>query len=124
MRQRAAFLRTILAGQSIILLDEPFGALDAITRSHMQEWLMGVWESWGKTIVLVTHDVEEALLLSQRIYVLSESPGRVKTVLDVPLPWPRSFRMVTEDAFVQAKSRLLASLRGEASIGAPAGGSP
>ena len=124
MRQRAAFLRTILVGQSIILLDEPFGALDAITRTHMQEWLMGVWESWGKTIVLVTHDVEEALLLSQRIYVLSESPGRVKTVLDVPLPWPRSYRLVTEDAFVQAKARLLASLRGGASIGANAGGAP
>ena len=78
MRQRVAFLRTVLADQEVILLDEPFGALDALTRVGMQEWLLGLWESWSKTVVLVTHDVEEAVLLSDRVYVFTPRPGSVK----------------------------------------------
>ena len=123
MRQRAAFLRTVLADQPIILLDEPFGALDALTRSRMQEWLLGVWESWNKTIILVTHDVEEALLLSKRLYVFTARPGRVKMVLDVSLPWPRSYQMVTEDVFIQMKSLLMTALR-EEDLDATSGGAP
>ena len=76
MRQRAALLRTFLAGRDVLLLDEPFGALDALTREAMREWLLGVWEADRKTILLVTHDVEEAVFLSDRVYVMSGRPGR------------------------------------------------
>jgi ABC-type nitrate/sulfonate/bicarbonate transport system ATPase subunit len=110
MRQRAALLRTLLADQDLVLLDEPFGALDAITRSQMQEWLLGLWDSLGKTIVLVTHDVEEALLLSDRVYVLSPRPARVTLALDVPLPRPRRYDAVTTPDFVRLKAALLNAL--------------
>ena len=113
MRQRAAFLRTFLADKDVVLLDEPFGALDALTRTQMQEWLTEVWAGLGKTIVLITHDVEEAILLSDLIYVLSERPGRVQRVVEVGLPRPRSYRTVTEPAFNRLKADLLAGLRGE-----------
>jgi ABC-type nitrate/sulfonate/bicarbonate transport system ATPase subunit len=111
MRQRVAFLRTVLADHEIILLDEPFGALDALTRANMQEWLLQLWESWGKTVVLVTHDVEEAVLLSDRVYVFTARPGRVKMVLSVDLPRPRRYEMVTEEAFVKMKAKVIAALR-------------
>ena len=113
LRQRAAFLRTLLPDQELVLLDEPFGALDALTRSQMQEWLLGVWQSLGKTIVLITHDVEEAVLLSDRVYVLTSRPARVKQVLQVELPRPRPVEAVTEADFVRLKATLLASLKEE-----------
>ncbi len=113
MRQRAAFLRTVLVGQDVMLLDEPFGALDALTRAQMQDWLLELWESLGKTIVLVTHDVDEALILSDRVYVLTVRPGRVRMVMDVDLPRPRRSDMVTQDSFVVLKGQLLAVLREE-----------
>ena len=113
MRQRVAFLRTALADHQVILLDEPFGALDALTRADMQEWLLQLWESWGKTVVLVTHDVEEATLLSDRVYVLTLRPGRVKTALSVDIPRPRRYDMVTERAFVETKARMMTALRGD-----------
>jgi ABC-type nitrate/sulfonate/bicarbonate transport system ATPase subunit len=111
MRQRAAFLRTVLADREVILLDEPFGALDAMTRANMQEWLLQLWQSWEKTVVMVTHDVEEAVLLSDRVYVLTARPGRVKMVLPVDLPRPRRYEMVTEEAFVKMKARVIAALK-------------
>ena len=113
MRQRAAFLRTVLVSQDVMLLDEPFGALDAITRSRMQEWLMELWTSLGRTIVLVTHDVDEALLLSDRVYVLTGRPGRVKSVINVDLPRPRNYRVVTEEPFTTLKARMVQTLREE-----------
>jgi ABC-type nitrate/sulfonate/bicarbonate transport system ATPase subunit len=113
MRQRAAFLRTILVNRDVMLLDEPFGALDALTRTQMQEWLVGLWDSLDKTIVLVTHDVDEALLLSDRVYVLTARPGKVKAVMDVNLPRPRSHHMVTEGPFISLKSEMIAALREE-----------
>lgn len=113
MRQRAAFLRTVLAGHSVILLDEPFGALDALTRTQMQEWLLGLWEALRKTVVLVTHDVEEAVFLSDRVYVLTARPGRVKLVLEVDLPRPRSYELVSQGHFVALKARLLTAIREE-----------
>ncbi len=119
MRQRVAFLRTVLADQDVMLLDEPFGALDALTRAGMQEWLLGLWESWNKTVVLVTHDVEEAVLLSDRVYVLTPRPGSVKTAFTVDLPRPRRYEMVTEASFVEIKAQALAALREDE---APAGG--
>ena len=111
MKQRAAFLRTMLMDQEIVLLDEPFGALDALTRVQMQEWLLELWDSLRKTIVLITHDMDEAILLSDRVYVLSQRPGRVTLVLDVDLPRPRSYEQVTEPQFARLKSRLLEPLR-------------
>ncbi len=114
MRQRAAFLRTVLADREIMLLDEPFGALDALTRSSMQEWLLHLWGSLHKTILFITHDVDEAVLLSDRVYVLTARPGRVKLVLDVDLPRPREYRMVTSDRFIQMKSELLGAILEEA----------
>ena len=113
MRQRAAFLRTMLLDQGVVLLDEPFGALDALTRVQMQEWLMDLWGALGKTIILITHDVDEAILLSDRVYVLSARPAQVAMVMDVGLPRPRDFKIVTEPAFVELKARLLAPLHEE-----------
>jgi ABC-type nitrate/sulfonate/bicarbonate transport system ATPase subunit len=86
MRQRAALLRTLLCGQPILLLDEPFGALDAITRGRLQKLLLRVWRQYRKTVLLVTHDVEEAVLLSQRVVVLSAMPGRVLAEFGVAIP--------------------------------------
>ncbi|MCI0711329.1 MAG: ABC transporter ATP-binding protein [Chloroflexi bacterium] len=89
MRQRAAFLRTFMAGQDIILLDEPFGALDAQTRRDLHEWLLDIWQHFSYTILFVTHDVEEAIYLGDRVVVLSERPGTVKFELSVPFARPR-----------------------------------
>ena len=111
MRQRASFLRTVLADQEVFLLDEPFGSLDALTRSQIQEWLLGLWESLGKTIVLVTHDVDEALFLSDRIYVMTPRPGRMKLIEQSDLPRPRTLEMVTSDRFVSLKAQLLVTVR-------------
>ncbi len=115
MRQRAAFLRTILPEQEVFLLDEPFGALDALTRTQLHEWLLGLWETLHKTIVLVTHDVEEAIFLSDRVYVMTARPGRVKLVQGIDLPRPRRLDMVTTAHFVALKAQLLAALRLESS---------
>lgn len=117
MRQRAAFLRTVLADQEVFLLDEPFGALDALTRSQIQEWLLGMWRRVQKTIVMVTHDVDEAIFLSDRVYVMSSRPGRMKLVQEVDLPRPRLLEMVTQPRFVELKALLLASVRGEVTDG-------
>jgi NitT/TauT family transport system ATP-binding protein len=90
MRQRVAFLRTLLAGKPVLCLDEPFGALDAITRGEMQEWLGRTLMREARTVVLVTHDVEEAVVLADRVVVLSPRPGRVIEELQVGLPRPRA----------------------------------
>ncbi len=90
MRQRVAFLRTLLSGKPVLCLDEPFGALDAITRGEMQEWLARTLLREPRTVVLVTHDVEEAVLLADRVAILSPRPGRVIAQLDVELPRPRA----------------------------------
>jgi NitT/TauT family transport system ATP-binding protein len=89
MRQRVAFLRTLLAGTPVLCLDEPFGALDALTRVQMQEWLAGALAREPRTTLLVTHDVEEAVVLADRVVLLSPRPGRVVQTLEVALPRPR-----------------------------------
>ncbi|NLX08370.1 MAG: ABC transporter ATP-binding protein [Chloroflexi bacterium] len=89
MRQRAALLRTFLTGRDVLLLDEPFGALDALTRRELQRWLLDVWQRFQKTILFITHDVEEAVFLADRVLVFSARPGRITTVLPVDLPRPR-----------------------------------
>jgi NitT/TauT family transport system ATP-binding protein len=107
MRQRVAFLRTLLAGKPVLCLDEPFGALDAITRAEMQDWLSGTLAREPRTVVLVTHDVEEAVLLADRVAVLSPRPGRVVDELEVAIPRPRA----RSDADVLAlRERALAAL--------------
>jgi NitT/TauT family transport system ATP-binding protein len=108
MRQRVAFLRTLLSGKPVLCLDEPFGALDALTRREMQEWLAGALEREGRTVLLVTHDVEEAALLADRIVVLSPRPGRVVAELPVGLPRPRA---ATDPALVALRERALEALR-------------
>ena len=110
MRQRVAFLRTILAGHPRLLLDEPFAALDALTRSELHAWLLGLWEREGQAVLLVTHDVEEAVMLADRAVVLSASPGRVAHVEEIRLPRPRRRSLVTDPAFVRHKAALLAAL--------------
>ncbi len=120
MRQRAALLRTFLAGREVLLLDEPFGALDALTREAMREWLLGVWEADRKTILLVTHDVEEAVFLSDRVHVMSGRPGRIRTSVAVALPRPRTLELTATPQFAALKERLLTPLREQAraSLGA------
>jgi ABC-type nitrate/sulfonate/bicarbonate transport system ATPase subunit len=113
MRQRAAFLRTVLANQPVLLLDEPFGALDALTRRAMQEWLLDLWNELNRTIIMVTHDVEEALLLADRVAVMTARPGRIKLVERVHLPRPRNSAMIGEPEFVQQKLQILSALRSE-----------
>ena len=110
MRQRVSFARTVLAGGDLLLLDEPFGALDALTRADLRNWLLGVWERLGATCLLVTHDVEEALLLADRVYLLSPRPGRVRLERRVPLPRPRRAEMLAEPELVALKAELLAAL--------------
>lgn len=112
MRQRAALLRTFLYRQDLILLDEPFGALDALTRMELQEWLLNVWQHFEHTILFITHDVDEAIFLSDRVYVLSSRPGRVRDVVTVDLGRPRLREMETSEAFMRLKSRALSILRG------------
>lgn len=110
MRQRLALLRTFLAARSLLLLDEPFGALDAITRQRMHQWLQEVWLADQRTVVFVTHDVEEALVLSDRVVVLSARPGRVVHVHDVAHPRPRPATVVGDAWFVAARARVLEEL--------------
>ncbi|WP_026582451.1 ABC transporter ATP-binding protein [Bacillus sp. J33] len=110
MRQRVSFLRTILSGSNILLLDEPFSALDAITRLTMQEWLLDQWQNLKKTILFITHDVDEALFLSDRIFVMSDNPKALKEV-NVPLGRPRSFRDISQPDVLLLKENLIDQLR-------------
>jgi ABC-type nitrate/sulfonate/bicarbonate transport system ATPase subunit len=107
MRQRVAFVRTLLSGKPVLCLDEPFGALDAITRADMQEWLAGALVREPRTVVLVTHDVEEAVLLADRVLVLSPRPGRV--TLELTLTGERPRRRLDQDV-LDARERALAAL--------------
>jgi NitT/TauT family transport system ATP-binding protein len=111
MRQRVAFLRTLMAEKDILLLDEPFAALDSITRSGMQEWLLSALEQEPRTVVLVTHDVDEALLLTDRVVVMSARPGRVVRTLETDLPRDRPRReIVTSSEFTALKETALEAL--------------
>jgi NitT/TauT family transport system ATP-binding protein len=116
MRQRVAFLRTLMAGKPVLLLDEPFAALDAITRAQMQSWLAGVLADDAHTVLLVTHDVEEALYLSDRVAVMTPRPGRIAATLDVEAPRaPDRAAAVTSQQFADMRQRALKLLAGEAS---------
>ena len=110
MRQRVCLARTLVQRPRVILLDEPFGALDSLTRAGMQQWLVEVWEQHRKTILPITHDVDEALCLSDRVYVRTPRPGRVELALEVDLPRPRSYELITSEPFVRDKQLLLEHL--------------
>ena len=110
MRQRVALMRTILCKKDILLLDEPFGALDAITRRTMQKWLLCIWDQFRPSVLLVTHDVEEALLLADRIYVMSPRPASIKNSLKVELDRPRK---ITQPEIIKNKEYLLELLEDE-----------
>jgi ABC-type nitrate/sulfonate/bicarbonate transport system ATPase subunit len=118
MRQRVAFLRTLLSGKPVLCLDEPFGALDAITRGEMQEWLALALAREPRTVVLVTHDVEEAFVLADRVAVLSGRPGRVIEELDVDIPRPRAR---TDIELVALRERAIEILGQGASLGTSGG---
>ena len=111
MRQRAALLRTVVQGRSLLLLDEPMGALDSLTRTDVQVWLGSVWEQYRWTVLLVTHDIREAVYLSDTVYVLSGRPARVLARMDVGLPRPRSVGMMAAPEAAEMEGRLLATLR-------------
>jgi len=103
MRQRVALVRTLLCRKDVIVLDEPFGALDAMTRSAMRGYLLRLLEEFGRTILFITHDIEEAVLLSDRIYVMTARPGRVRAEIAVPFPHPRdSVTMAYQKAEIAA----------------------
>ena len=103
MKQRAAFLRTLLTQRPVLLLDEPFGALDSFTRNQMQEWLVHLWEQEKKTVVLISHDLEEALLLSDRIAIMKEQQMQI---FSVDLPRPRNTQQRFSTAFIQQREKL------------------
>ena len=107
MRQRAALLRTYLFSNDIMLLDEPFGGLDAITRRKMQQWLLGVLQKLQASILFITHDIDEAIFLSDKIYIFSERPATVKEVFEVKLPRPRDNSTLTCEAFIKMKEEIL-----------------
>jgi NitT/TauT family transport system ATP-binding protein len=107
MSQRVALLRTVLYNRSFLLLDEPFGALDALTRLASQMWLLDVWQEVHASVLFITHDVREAVLLSHRIYVLSARPGRVLRVVNVNLPYPRRHEQLATAGAAQLEQELL-----------------
>lgn len=113
MRQRVAFMRTLASQHDLLLLDEPFGALDAQTRFSMQEWLLTIWRDTGRTVLFITHDVDEALFLSDRVIVMSPRPGRIVADITVDLDRPRSLSTLTDPRFMTMKQRILAELHRE-----------
>jgi ABC-type nitrate/sulfonate/bicarbonate transport system ATPase subunit len=112
MRQRVAFMRTLVTHQPLLLLDEPFGALDAQTRLEMQQWLLQVWRDTGRTVLFITHDVDESIFLSDRILVMSPRPGRVVADLANPLPRPRDLDTLTDPGFLTLKTQIMRLLHG------------
>ena len=115
MRQRAAFARTVLTGSDLLLLDEPFSALDYLTRISMREWLLEQWEREKKTVLFITHDVEEAVFLSSRILVVEESPITHLRSIDVPAGYPRSRDELRKPEILALKEDLIGMLRKETS---------
>ncbi len=113
MRQRVALMRTFMFKRDLMLLDEPFGALDALTRSLMQRWLLDVWQKHRRTILFITHDVDEAIFLGDRVLVMSARPGHVKLEQKVELDRPRRADIVTAPEFIALKQTLLEAIEEE-----------
>ncbi len=113
MRQRVAIARALVYKPSILLMDEPFGALDAQTRGMMQELLLKIWEDHRVTVLFVTHDVDEAIFLADRVIVLASRPGRVKKDIPIHLDRPRSYEVLTDPQFASYKREILSDIRDE-----------
>jgi ABC-type nitrate/sulfonate/bicarbonate transport system ATPase subunit len=118
MQQRTAIARALANDPEILLLDEPFGALDNQTRALMQELLLGIWEREKKTVLFVTHDIEEAIFIASRVIVMSARPGRIKAEVRVDLPYPRHYTVKTSPEFSALKARLTEEIRAEAVLAA------
>ena len=113
MRQRVALMRTFLFERDLLLLDEPFGALDALTRSRMQHWLLEIWARHRRTVLFITHDIDEAIVLGDRVLVMTARPGTVKSETVIDMPRPRDPSIVTSPEFIRIKQRLLAEIEEE-----------
>ena len=113
MMQRVAIARALANDPQILLMDEPFGALDSQTRLQMQQLLLRVWGHSKKTVLFVTHDIDEAILLGDRVYVMCARPGRIKQILDVPIERPRTLDMVMERSFIDMKREIFGLLHDE-----------
>jgi NitT/TauT family transport system ATP-binding protein len=113
MKQRVAIARALSYRPEILLMDEPFGALDALTRHHMQELLTAVWEKHRLTVLFITHDVEEAVYLSDRVAVMTNRPGSIKSIVNVDLPRPRHYGLLSSAKFRQLQRRILDDIRSE-----------
>ena len=122
MKQRVAIARALSYRPKMLLMDEPFGALDALTRHHMQELLTRIWERHRLTVLFITHDVEEAVYMSDRVAVMSNRPGRIKEVIGIDLERPRHYDMVATPRFQQLHRAVLDSIRAESIIAAELGG--
>lgn len=120
MQQRTAIARALANDPEILLLDEPFGALDNQTRGLMQELLLGIWERERKTVIFVTHDIEEAIFMASRVIVMTARPGRIKADITVDLPHPRHYTIKTSPEFSELKARLTEEIRAEAVLAAEA----
>jgi ABC-type nitrate/sulfonate/bicarbonate transport system ATPase subunit len=112
MRQRVALMRTVAAGREVMLLDEPFAALDSLTRFTMQRWLLQVWAEMKRTVLFVTHDIDEALLLADRVVVMLPNPGRIARIINVGLERPRAVASMASAAFMNLKAEALQLLYG------------
>ena len=113
MRQRVALMRTFLFERDLILLDEPFGALDALTRAMMQRWLLDIWQRYKRTVLFITHDLDESIFLGDKVVVMSARPGTIKLQETIELPRPREASVVTSEGFIAVKRRLLDAVEEE-----------
>ncbi len=113
MKQRVAIARSLANDPQVILMDEPFGALDSQTRVVMQQLLLGIWEKEHKTVLFVTHDIDEALYLGEKVYVMSARPGRIIDTIPVGFAHPRSYELATSPEFIELKRRIQHSLHAE-----------
>jgi ABC-type nitrate/sulfonate/bicarbonate transport system ATPase subunit len=111
MRQRVAFIRSLLSPQELMLLDEPFGALDELTRLDMQDWLLKIWEMDRRSVLFITHSIEEAIYMSDRILILSDKPARIAREIEVPFERPRNHDIILDESFTKLKREIYHMLR-------------